>query len=328
MDNMKTIWVLTDDRAGNNNQSLGVAESLGLNIVIKKLCYNKWIRLPNVLRGNSSLGIKKECLKEFCEPYPDIAIAAGRRASTMLRYLKKKSKGKTKIVQIMFPGAFNQKDYDLIVLPQHDGCHKKAKNILRIIGAAHRVNEEKLKIEKEKWFPIFSKMEGFDKLPKVSLIIGGATKDKPFTKEMAQDLADKTNAFVKSLGGAFVMVTTSRRTGVEQEKIIDEALKGPKFFYHFGDTNIENPYFGLLSCADYIIVTGDSVSMCSEAAAGDKPVLIFAPNGFVGKKHAMLHSQLYATMGAQPLTDNVEIFPHKTVFESKTIANYINKNLL
>ena len=40
------------------------------------------------------------------------------------------------------------------------------------------------------------------------------------------------------------------------------------------DVTGENPYFGLLALADAIIVTEDSVSMVSEAAATSAPVLL------------------------------------------------------
>ena len=40
------------------------------------------------------------------------------------------------------------------------------------------------------------------------------------------------------------------------------------------DGNGDNPYFGMLALADLIIVTQDSVSMISEAAATSAPVLV------------------------------------------------------
>ncbi len=39
----KTIWVLADDRAGNNSQSLGVAEALGCETEVKKIRYTPWV---------------------------------------------------------------------------------------------------------------------------------------------------------------------------------------------------------------------------------------------------------------------------------------------
>ena len=50
----------------------------------------------------------------------------------------------------------------------------------------------------------------------------------------------------------------------------------------------DNPYLGVLALADRLVVTGDSVSMVSEALATPHPVEVFAPRlrrrhqGFVG----------------------------------------------
>jgi hypothetical protein len=41
----------------------------------------------------------------------------------------------------------------------------------------------------------------------------------------------------------------------------------------------ENPYFGMLALADLIVVTQDSVSMISEAAATTAPVMVVALPG-------------------------------------------------
>lgn len=296
----KTIWVLADDRAGNTAQALGTAEAVGAEIIVKKVRYTGAVVLPNVLRGASTIGITPETLAEIKEPFPDVAIAAGRRAAPLLRYIKKRSGGKTKIVQIMFPGSFGLSDFDLVVLPGHDGCKSVRPNIMRTTGAPHRITPERLAAEKEKWAGVFESLPA----PRIALIVGGATKDKPFTAEMAKDLAARSVALSQALGGGSFLVTTSRRTGEVQEKIIRDALPDPKFFYGWGNKEIENPYFGFLALADHIIVTGDSVSMCSEACAAGAPVYIYAPSGTVGKKHALLHRELYEKGYAVELTEN------------------------
>lgn len=316
------IWVIEDDRAGNNNQSLGVAEALGGNIVIKKISYNRFIKFPNIVRGTSLLGVNKN-ENLFDTEYPDYAIAAGRRAAPVLRWLKKKSKNKTKIIQLMFPGYFGMSSYDLIVLPNHDGCHLKRKNILRVVGAAHRITSERLKDEAEKWGDFFEKFPQ----PRIALIVGGATKNKPFTVEMAKELATKANLLREKLGKGSFLVTTSRRTGKQQEQVLRENLSEPKYFYGWGNTSEENPYFGFLALSDYIIVTGDSVSMCSEACASDASVYIYAPKGSVGKKHELLHQCLYQGQYAQPLTDEVSKYDHHRLNMSEFIADYIRKKI-
>ena len=317
----KTIWVLADDRAGNNSQSLGVAEALGFETEIKQIRYTKWVKLPNCLRGALTIGIDQASAERLKPPFPDFAIAAGRRAAPVLRWLKKQSGGKTKIIQIMFAGNVGIKDFDLIVLPEHDGCKLIRPNILRVVGAPHRITPERLKSEREKWADAFKDLP----VPKIALIVGGATKDKPFTPAMARDLAEKAVAFSKAVGGRSFLVTTSRRTGAEQEKILRETLPDPKYFYGWGDTQNENPYFGFLACADYILVTGDSVSMCSEACAANAPVFIYAPQGSVGKKHALLHCQLYDGGYAQPLDGDANIKEHKPLNATQAVADEIKR---
>ena len=54
---MAKIWLLTDDRAGNVNQLLGIAEALGEPWERKEIRYNRWVRLPNLLRGAGLIGI-------------------------------------------------------------------------------------------------------------------------------------------------------------------------------------------------------------------------------------------------------------------------------
>ena len=221
----------------------------------------------------------------------------------------------------MFAGNFGLKDFDLVVLPEHDGCKLVRPNILRVVGAPHRITSERLKNEREKWADAFKDLPA----PRIALIVGGATKDKPFTPAMAQDLADKAIAFSKTVNGGSFLVTTSRRTGAEQEKILRDTLPDPKYFYGWGDTQSENPYFGFLACADYILVTGDSVSMCSEACAAKAPVFIYAPQGGVGKKHALLHQQLYNGGYAQPLNSDMNIKEHKPLNAAQVVADEIKR---
>lgn len=317
----KTIWVIADDRAGNVVQALGVAEAIGGQIETKNIRYTKFVKLPNFLRGSSTLGVTSQSVKDIQGSYPDIAIAAGRRAAPFLRYIKKKSGGKTKIVQLMYPGGFGLSDYDLIVLPKHDGFTAERSNVMRITGAPNRITPQRLEVEKEKWAKVFDTLPK----PKIALIIGGATKDKPFTVQMAQDLSLRSKVLAENLDGASFLVTTSRRTGLEQEKIIHASLPEPMFFYEWGNKEYENPYFGLLACADYIIVTGDSVSMCTEACSTPAPVYIYAPEGTVGKKHARLHQELYEGGYAVPLDENPQPITaeHHPLRETLAVAKRI-----
>ncbi len=312
------IWILADDRAGNVNQLLGIAEALGEKYERKDIRYNGWVRLPNFLRGASFIGITKESKKGLTAPYPDVVLSAGRRSFPVALAIKKLSGGKTKIVQLMNPGKLEEKKADLLILPEHDRYRGDVQNVMQVLGTPHRVTPEKLAIEKKHWAPILKKYPS----PRVSVLIGGATKDKTFTVAHARQLV----AAIKDLKPASLLVTTSRRTPADIVAYLKKELPAPKFFYQFGD-KAENPYFGLLSMADLLVVTGDSMSMCSECAGVGVPVVIFAPSEMVSVKHRRFHQSLYQGGYAVPMGDKPKK-PKKRLNPAHEIAKKIKKELL
>ncbi len=310
---MKT-WVLADDRAGNVNQLLGVAEALGYPYERKEIRYNKWVRLPNWLRWRTFIGLQSEYKKNLIHDFPDVILSAGRRSYPIARAIKRLSKNKAKIVQLMNP-LNGLKDADLIVLPLHDNYNGKAKNVMQVLGTPHRITPKKLAAEKTHWKDIMKKYP-----PKrLSLIVGGATKNKPFTLEMADALIQA----VKDLKPASVLVTTSRRTPKKVVDRLQQKLPKPCFFYRFGDKR-ENPYFGLLAWADKIIVTGDSMSMCTECCATGVPVFIFAPDDMMSEKHKRFHASLYKAGAAAPVGGKISE-KVKTINPANEVAQHIHK---
>ncbi len=284
---MTKIWVLTDDRMGNISQVLGVAEALNEAYERKEIRYDAFVRLPNFLRGRTLLGVAAQSRTQLTAPWPDLVIAAGRRLYPVARFIKKSSGNKTKIVQLMNPGAAGFSEADLIVLPMHDGYRGRAQNVMQTLGAPHRVTRDRLAQELEKWRSVFEKYAS----PRVSVIVGGATKQAPFTVDMAERLASD----VLFLNPASILVTTSRRTPKEVVEVLKKRFpKEQTYFYEFGNEG-ENPYFGLLAWGTKIVVTGDSMSMCSEACASGVPVFIFAPPGTMGKKHMRFHQELVSS---------------------------------
>ena len=282
---MKTrVWVLADDRAGNVNQLLGVAEALGWPYEIKEIRYNKWVKLPNFLQGASMVALDAKCKKALQTPWPDVVLSAGRRSFPIARAVKRLSKGKTKIVQLMHPGRSVARFADLLVLPDHDK-KTSARNTLVVTGAPHRITSERLKNERKKWE---ATLGNFPK-PRVALLVGGSTKGKAFPPEMARELVKA----VAGLKPGSVITTTSRRTHADVVELLQKELPKNRFFYRYGDKQ-ENPYFGLLAWADCIVVTGDSISMCSECCGTGKTVYVFAPDGMVSEKHARFLNNLYA----------------------------------
>ena len=86
----------------------------------------------------------------------------------------------------------------------------------------------------------------------------------------------------------------------------------PNYNYLWGASG-DNPYLGYLAIADDIIVTGDSVSMCSEASSTQKPVRIFTGSNWLTQKHLRFVNSLYNKQYATPLEQtNLTFTPNKT----------------
>ncbi len=292
------IWVLLDDRAGNRSQCLGVADALGLPYVVKEVRYSVFARLPNSMLGKSLIGLSMESRLGFMPPWPDVVIAAGRRTAPVARAIKahaiKTGGGRTRLVQIMYPGTTGIDDFDLVAVPMHD-APKSGGNILPVLGAPHGITMDKLSQAASEWRDEISALAA----PRIAVLVGGSTRRRTFTPEMGRELGCLVNGMAEAAGGS-LMISTSRRTGESAEAALLKEITVPHHVFQWGQEGA-NPYRGYLALADGVVVTGDSVSMCSEVCATEAPVYVYAPPALITDKHARLHQLLYAGGYARPL---------------------------
>lgn len=310
------IWILADDRAGNRSQVLGVASYLQRPFTIKDLTYGPLVKVPNQIMPPSFSTLDSISRKELVEPWPNLIIAAGRRTAGIARRIKKLSSGDTRLVQIMNPGG-STKDFDLLCVPTHDPP-VFGSNIIQITGAPHTLTPERLASARKRWMPQLEDITP----PRIALIVGGSTRRRKFTHAMAENLARSASAMANNMGGS-LLLATSRRTA-EIEKTIMNGLSAPRKIFKWGD-KAENPYIGYLACADMIIVTGDSISMCTEACASNVPVFVFAPPELVSPKHGRFHKLLFEGGFAQDLASGAMAQPHLPLNPGKNIAEAIHR---
>jgi len=107
--------------------------------------------------------------------------------------------------------------------------------------------------------------------PLVSVLIGGTNGRFRLGLPEAQKLAGQL-ATMMQRDKVGLALTPSRRTDPQATRAFAEALRPLGGFVWDGVG--ENPYFAMLALADAIVVTVDSVSMVSEAAATRAPVLL------------------------------------------------------
>lgn len=259
-----STWVLTEGYAGLRAQALGLAEAAGLAPELRDLrpaAPWKWVSArfwPNPLTA-----VKDAIAAPSSSPWPSLAIGCGGMAGVVLAALRRRS---MRVVQVQNP-RIDIRRFDLIVANRHDEL--TGPNVFVVRTALHRVTPERLAAEAEVWRPRLAHL----RRPLVAVLLGGSNGRYRLDRDVAARLGRDLATMVRR-DNVGIAVTPSRRTDPAATAVIREALEplGGWVWDFTGD----NPYFGLLALADLIVVTQDSVSMISEAAATTAPVM-FAP---------------------------------------------------
>lgn len=318
---MARNWVLVDGIAGHDSQSLGVAEALGVGFETKPIALTGVAAMAAGLRSATLLRWMGRAALPPAPPWPDVVIACGGRLGAVARAIKRRSGGKCFLAQIMSPGI-GAKDFDLIAAPRHDQ-RGTAPNRIETTGAPHRVTAERLADAAEHWRPRFEHLPR----PWIAVLVGGATRKRAFDTTLAAELGRKASALARGRGGA-LLVSTSRRTGLGAAAALEDAIDVPAYIHRWGDgEGDDNPYFGILGLGDGVVVTGDSMSMCSEACATGKPVYIFAPPAIVKPAFGRLHRELYDLGMARPLAESFEDWRYPPLNTAAGIAAEIKARL-
>ena len=284
-------WVLADDRPGNANQALGVAQALGWPFAVKTLRYGRLARLPDAVLGRSCAGLCPTARDLLQPPWPGLVIAAGRRSAPVARWLRRQSPGLL-AVQLMWPGS--ARGLDLVAVPEHDRVPDDAA-VIRTLGTPHGLTTAGLAAAAA---AIAGQVAAIPR-PRIACLVGGSTRRRPFTPADALHLARSASGLASDRGGG-LLVTTSRRTGEACTEALASGLFGPHLLDRWA-AGAADRHVGFLGSADAVIVSADSTAMVTEACATGRPVFLYQPAAGVAAKHERLHRRLRELGHAQPL---------------------------
>lgn len=279
------VWVLHDGKAGMRSQALGLAEATGFALIEKPLAVRPpWIWLPPQFWAAPLLAVSDNGLP-LAPPWPDLVIGCGRNTAMPALAIKRASGGRTIAAQVQDPGV-GHGEFDIMFVPAHDRL--RGPGIFVTEGAIHRVTAGRLEAERRR-FP------ALDALPRpvLALLIGGANRAYGFGPRRLGEIADAVAAAVRASGGS-VVVTPSRRTGPDRMALLRQRLAGVPA--EIWDGTGSNPYYAYLAAADAVLVSADSVSMISEAAATGKPVHVFELDARFGGRGEAKFARFHAAM--------------------------------
>src|SRR5215211_8882518 len=113
------IWAILGRKRGDNNQVLALANALGIPFETRQLNYNRLRKLPKRLLGKNLASVLPEARKLLQPPWPDLAIAIGHHSIPVVRWIRRQSGGRTKLVRIGNP-RMDPSEFDLIITtPQY-----------------------------------------------------------------------------------------------------------------------------------------------------------------------------------------------------------------
>jgi mitochondrial fission protein ELM1 len=292
----RSIVVLNDGKAGHLRQSQAVAQILssrlnnrGISSKVKIIDSNfknkfarQFIALSCFLARRRHCKGCLWCLKNFLEEgsfkevinsSADFVISCG-QALAAVNFIFSAEKS-AKSITILNPGILGFRRFDLVVIPQHDHPPSR-KNIVITKGAPNLINQEYLISEKESLLKSFPDLAGSQK-ESIGLFLGGDTKKYLLTKE----IMEKVLAAIRSVCEEFdleLLTTTSRRTPLEIDGFLKKEMAGfksSKLLIIANENNHPNAVGGILSLSKIVIVSGESISMISEAACSEKTLIVF-----------------------------------------------------
>ncbi len=243
---------------------MGLAEALNLSPIVKHVQLRApWRQLTPFFRlgGLRQFAPSSDAL---AEPWPKLFIATGRHSVAASLLIKRLSGGYTRTVQIQNP-VIGARHFDLVVVPRHDRL--RGPNVIATRGALHRVTPEVLWEGAKRLLPRIRQLAR----PYVAVLLGGSNAAYRLEESEMTALATQLASCARAMS-ASLLITPSRRTGEKNLSILKEKLAGTPYFIWEGEG--ENPYFGMLGLADFIVPTSDSVNMISEAASTGKPVYV------------------------------------------------------
>ncbi len=319
----KECWVVTDGRAGIENQAVGLAEAVaretGIIITKKTIALRKpWRSLPRAFWGDpfTKLSREKSLLRP---PFPDLWIACG-RVSTPFTVLVKALSPQTFTVQLQNPRA-RLDQFDLVIPPVHDGL--EGDNVFAILGAPNRITTARLAADGAALAPVVDDLPR----PRVAVLVGGSNGRVRIGPREAARLASRIGALADD--GAGLLVTTSRRSPEILRRALSalEPRENALIWDGAGRDGLANPYPGMLAVADHVIVTEDSVNMAVEAGASGKPVHIHRWRGDAAPassvKFRAFHDALEARGVSRPFLGNLDVWRYEPLRETERAAREV-----
>jgi lauroyl/myristoyl acyltransferase len=317
------IMILDDERVGHLRQSQAVAravreetasrggESCEKRILIRyRFQAGKYLLLVSAFMGRLlprrvimkilKISLDPESFDGLCRMKADVVISAGSLCAPVNTLIAREHEAKA--VTLLRPSMLPLSRFDAVVLPEHDVLVKAmvGKNVVLTKGAPNLVDEKYLNDQAALLMQRYSHLKLRNKFV-IGVLLGGDTKSYILDESVARILANQIKEAAEQLD-ADIMITTSRRTSDKVENVFYREFKKYarcQLLVIANRNNVNEAVGGILGLADVVVVSGDSISMVSEAASSGKRTVVFPVKRREGAKEDYKHNRFVDRMNKE-----------------------------
>ena len=295
---LKKIMVLNDGKKGHLKQSMAVVEQIkryrmdegfaavDVEVDVVKVEYktkmtkvllsvlgpfiSDWFQLHLIFL---KIALKLSSYENIVNRYADVIVGCGSSLVAISRLLKLENFARN--VAILDPGSFNRGSFNLIVIPEHDVTEslRGRENVVVTALAPNLIDPENFAL-------LDDSKKGISGALKIGVLVGGDNNHFEFSDTLAKSIANALRKTCEDVGGV-LYITTSRRTPISAEEILRKEIEGTsycKMFVSGRADKDEQTVEKIMENSSVIVVSGESISMVSEAVSSGKPVLVFMPD--------------------------------------------------
>jgi KDO2-lipid IV(A) lauroyltransferase len=293
----RSVVILSDGKPGHLRQSLAALEAIRrerkLEGIAQECLSSKVIEVRFKNRRAKSLALAAafifrgripfkrwfyaaalapDSFKAMMDTYADIVISCGH--SVLGPHFFAKEENQAKSVVVMKP-SFGLKSFEAVIVPAHDRV-KPADNVFQTQGAPSATTSQALETEGAR---LSRSLDLKNHCRKIGLLVGGDTSGAFFSRERFEKIVESIRRYCHD-HQAVLLATSSRRTPAWAEDLLQSACGKNGFCRLLVVASQSNPpgtVESILGASDVVVVSGESVSMVSEAVASGKPVVVFTP---------------------------------------------------
>ena len=265
MSDAAKILILTDGKAGHENQSKAFARALGRDAEIVKVAFkSKAAKLLSYLADRLGIGAPGLFRTERAVA-GDFAAVVGTGSGTFYAAKTLARRLGVKVGVVLYPRGYDLATFDCVMAPVFDNPAPRP-NVVTI--PANLVANDAAFYDKgvEAFRAHYARAnarplaEG-DGVPAAAVIVGGPNKCSTLTPAWMKARLDEVFA---ANAGARLWVTTSRRTPKDVEAVVDSYPWDYRLIY---SRDQFNPIPAFVSLASHLYVTAESTGMLSEACS-------------------------------------------------------------